>query len=129
MKYGAGTVKQTKSELEETDRKTRKVITLNKELHPRNDIDKLYVQRKKIAKMQVCVEAEQNSLEWYVKHHIKPFIVVVRISNRVPSENSTQPKEFKQQDNEERLNNWREKAIYRQHVRQTEDKDKRNTRK
>ena len=60
---------------------------------------------------------------------MNPFIVVVRISNTVPSENSTQPKEFKQQDNEERLNNWREKAIYGQHVRQIEDKDKSNTRK
>ena len=31
--------------------------------------------------------------------------VAARISNTVPSENSTQPKEFKKQDNEERLNN------------------------
>ena len=40
------------------------------------------------------------------------MIVAVRISNTVPSENSTQPKEFKQQDNKERLNNWRGKAMY-----------------
>ena len=38
-----------------------------------------------------------------------PLIVAVRISNTVPSENSTQPREFKQQDNEKRLNNWRMK--------------------
>ena len=55
------------------------------------------------------MKAEENSLRWYVKHHIEPLIVVVRISNTVPSENSTQSKEFKQQDNEERLNNWRGK--------------------
>ena len=60
----------------------------------------------------MCVEVEENSLEWYVKHHMKPFIVVVRISNTVTSENSTQPKEFKQQDNEEKLNNWRERKQY-----------------
>ena len=57
----------------------------------------------------MCVKAEENSLGWYVKHHIEPLIVAVRISNTVPSENSTQPKEFKQQDNEEKLNNWRGK--------------------
>ena len=39
----------------------------------------------------------------------EPLIVAVIISNTVPNENSTQPKEFKQQDNEERLNNWRGK--------------------
>ena len=54
------------------------------------------------------------------------MIVAVRISNTVPSENSTQTKEFKRQDNEERLNNWLGKAMYGQYVRQTEDKDKSN---
>ena len=63
---------------------------------------------------KTCVKAEENSLGWYVKHHIEPLIVAVRISNTVPSENSTQPKECKQQDNEERLNNWRGKTIYGQ---------------
>ena len=40
------------------------------------------------------------------------LIVAVRISKTVPSENSTQPKEFKQQDNEERLNDCRGKSMY-----------------
>ena len=69
----------------------------------------------------------RRNLGWYVKHHIEPLIVAVRISNTVPSENSTQPKEFKQQDNEERLNNWRGKIMYGQYVRQIEDKDKSST--
>ena len=45
------------------------------------------------------------------------MIVAVRISNTVPSENSMQPKEFKQQDNNERLNNWRGKAMHGQYFR------------
>ena len=73
------------------------------------------------------MKAEENSLEWCVKRHIEPFIVAFRISNTVPSENSAKPKEFKQQDNEERLNNWRGKKLYGQYVRQIEDKDKSNT--
>ena len=81
-------------------------MTMNKKLHPRG---------------------EKNSLGWFVKHHIEPFIVAVRIRNTVPSENSTQQKEFKQQDSEERLNNWRGKGMYGQYVRQTENKDKSNT--
>ena len=66
---------------------------------------------------QMCVKAEENSLGWYVKHHIEPLIVAVRINNRVPSENARQPKEFKQQGNAEVLNNWRGKAMYGQYVR------------
>ena len=63
----------------------------------------------------MSVKAEENSLGWYVKHHIEPFIIAVRISNTVPSENATQPKELKQQDNEERLNNWRDKNTWAVH--------------
>ena len=59
----------------------------------------------------------ESSLGWYVKHHIEPLIVAVRINNRVPSENARQPKEFKQQGNAEILNNWRGKAMYGQYFR------------
>ena len=57
------------------------------------------------------MKAEKNSLGCHVKHHIEPLIVAVRIriGNTLPSENFTQQKEFKKQDNEEKLNNWRER--------------------
>ena len=69
----------------------------------------------------------KNSSGWYVKHHMEHLIAAVRISKTVPSENSTPPKKLKEQDNKERLNSWRGKAMYEQYVRQIEDKDKRNT--
>ena len=71
--------------------------------------------RRGLTESKMCVKAEENSLGWYVKHHIEPLIVAVRISNTVPSENATQPKEFKQQDNEERLINWRGKNAWAVH--------------
>ena len=45
MRYGAGIVKWTKSKLDKIGRKTRKVMTLNKELHPRSYANRLYVSR------------------------------------------------------------------------------------
>ena len=63
----------------------------------------------------------------YIKHRIESLIVTVRERSTIPSENSTETKVFKQQDNEEKLNNWRGKAMYGQYVRQIEDKDKSNT--
>ena len=38
MRYGAGILKRNKNELQQIDRKTRKVMTINKELHPRSDV-------------------------------------------------------------------------------------------
>ena len=91
MRYGdISIVKWTKSELDEIDRKTRKVMTMNKELHPRSDVDRLCVSRMEggrgLIGCKMCVKAEENSLEWYVKHGIEPLIVTVRISNTVLSE-------------------------------------------
>ena len=131
MRYGACIVKWTKSKPDEIDRKTRKVMTMNKELYPKSDVDGLYVSRMEgergLTGCKMCVKVEENNLGWYVKHYIEPLTVTVRISNTVPSENSIQPKEFKRQDNEERLNKRRGKSIYRQYVRRIEDKDKGNT--
>ena len=76
---------------------------------------------------KMCVKAEENSLGQYIRYHTEPLIVAIRISNTMPSENSRQPKEFKQYKNEERLNIWRGKAMHVQYVRQIENKDKSNT--
>ena len=62
------------------------------------------------------MKAEENSLGWNVKYRIESLVVAVRIRGTVPSENSTQLKEFKKQDNKERLNKWRGKAIHGQYI-------------
>ena len=46
MKYFAGILKWNKNELQEMDRKTMKFMTMNKKLHPRSDVARLYVFRK-----------------------------------------------------------------------------------
>ena len=43
LKYGAGIIKWNKNEQQEMDRKTRKCMTMNNELHPRSDVAWLYV--------------------------------------------------------------------------------------
>ena len=43
----AGILKWNKNELQEIDKKTRKFMTMNKELHSRSDVAQLYVSKKK----------------------------------------------------------------------------------
>ena len=62
------------------------------------------------------MKAEENSLGRNVKYRIESLVVAVRIRGTVPGENSTQLKEFKKQDNKERLNKWRGKAIHGQYI-------------
>ena len=39
IRYGAGTLNWHKNMLDEMDRKTREIMTMNKEFHPKSDID------------------------------------------------------------------------------------------
>ena len=41
VRYGAGIISWTKSELEELDRKTRKLMTMYEVQHPKADVDRL----------------------------------------------------------------------------------------
>ena len=65
MRYGAGTIKRNKKELQEIDRKSRKVMTMNKELRPRSDVVRIYVPRKKGGRGPVscesCVRREETT--------------------------------------------------------------------
>ena len=45
LRYGAGIIRCTKEGMKTLDRMTRKVLTMNGALHPKSDIDRLYVSR------------------------------------------------------------------------------------
>ena len=66
LRYGAGILKWNKYDLQEMDRKTRKFMTMNKELHPRSGVALLYVSRKNggrgLTRCENSVRSEQNGL-------------------------------------------------------------------
>ena len=130
LRYGAGILKWNKNELQEMDRKTRKFMTMNKELHPRSDVARLYVSQKNGGKGLIgCennVKSEENGLGWYVKNNIEPLLVAVRTSRTVHEE-TVNPKEFKKTKEEQTKNEWTAKRKDGQFARDMEDKDKNNT--
>ena len=56
LRYGAGILKWRKNVLDEMDRQTRKIMTMNKEFHPKSDVDRLYVQE--IREGKACLVAK-----------------------------------------------------------------------
>ena len=46
VRYSGPFLKLTRDELKQMDQKKRKLMNMNKALHPRDDIDRLYVSRK-----------------------------------------------------------------------------------
>ena len=46
VRYSGTFLKWTRDELKQMDQRTRKLMTMHKPLHPRDDVDRLYVSRK-----------------------------------------------------------------------------------
>jgi hypothetical protein len=72
VRYGGGILEWTTEELKWMDRKTRKYLTMYGALHPKSDVDRLYLPRKHggrgLISCERCVKTEVNSLGWYISN-------------------------------------------------------------
>ena len=64
------------------DQKTKKLMTMHKALHPRDDVDRLYVSRKKggrgLTSIEDSVDASIQRLEDYIEKHEGGLITAIR---------------------------------------------------
>ena len=82
LRYSAGVVEWKTNELKVLDRKTRKMMTLYGALHPKSDVDRVYLARQKggrgLISCEMCVKAEENNLAWYVRNSNERLMAGVR---------------------------------------------------
>ena len=64
------------------DQRTRKLMTMHKALHPRDDVDRLYESRKEGGRGLACIEdtvdASIQRLEDYIEKHERGLITTIR---------------------------------------------------
>ena len=64
------------------DQRTTKVMTMHKALHPRDDVDRLYVSRKEgrrgLAGIEDSVDASMQQLENGIEKHEQGLITAIR---------------------------------------------------
>ena len=126
VRYSAGIVNWTKEELRLMDRKTRKIMTMNRmyRYHPQSDVDRLYIPRKEggrgLLNIMECVENEEDNLGRYVNASNERLIKYVKDENllRIPEFTA---EDTKKRRKEERMSNWKEKALHGKLVRNTEE--------
>ena len=115
MRYGAGVVSWTKTELQNVDRKTRKLMTLYGMLHPHGDVDRLYlpkaIGRRRLMGVEDCVRLEQN----------ERLLKAVIPEGVLGSGKYQRPKEVKNRNCKKRFESWKSKPLHSQILRQTED--------
>ena len=62
VRYSGPFVKWTREELKQMDQRTRKPMTIHKALHPRDDVDRLYVSRKEGGRQCWRIDATTGGL-------------------------------------------------------------------
>ena len=123
LRYAAGFIDWTQGELEALDRRVRKLMTMHNALHPKSDIDRLYLPRREGGRGLIsaadAVTIAIVGLESYVRDSTESLIIAARnVVRRVTEEES--PVAVKKQIREKKMENWRKKALHGQFLRETE---------
>ena len=85
VRYSGPFLKWTREELKQRDQRTRKLMTMHKVLHPRDNIDRLYVSRKEgrrgLTSIEDSVDALIQQLKDYIQKHDGGLITATRNDN------------------------------------------------
>ena len=107
VRYSGPFLKWTRDELKQMDQRTRKLLTTHKALHPRDDVDRLYVSRKEggrgLSSIEESVDASIQRLEDYIEKHEQGLITAIRndTDNTIDDRMTTTRKQ-----------KWEEKQLY-----------------
>ena len=114
------------SELKDLDRKSRKTMAMYGGLHPKSDVDRLYVKRKKGGRGFISVERyireDENSLRFYVANSEEKLSRGVSTAETINTKETITSVEFKKQREKELKKKWIEKRMHGQFIRETTEK-------
>ena len=110
VRYSAGILKWTKEDVQNMDRKTRKLLTIYRAFHPKGDVDRLYFERKKggrgLIGVEDCVNIEVESLRQYVQQSDEKLL------KEVNDESMLEKGKTKNDIREEKLENYKQKTLH-----------------
>ena len=120
IRYTAGIVDWNQEELQQMDRKTRKVMTMNGALHPRADVARQYVKREQggrgLISVEECVRTEEFALSDYIKNTKSGLT-----SKLKKFEKATSKAGYQKEKSEQNIKSWTEKPLHGQFYSRTSE--------
>ena len=105
------------------DRKTRKIMTINRMYHTQSDIDRLYIARveggRGLLSIAECVETKEQSLSLYLDQSEERLLRLSK-SERILPQYEGPLATGKKQKKEQRHKQWKEKQLHGKFIRETE---------
>ena len=124
VRYSVGILKWTKDELKAMDRKTRKIMTMNRMCHPQSDTGRLYILRmdggRGLLSIADCVETEEQNLSLYLDQSEERLLRLSK-SERILPQYGGPVSTTKKQKKEQRHKQWKEKQLHGKFTRETEE--------
>ena len=124
VRYSAGILKWTKDELKAMDRKTRKIMTMNRMCHPQSDTGRLYILRmdggRGLLSIADCVETEEQNLSLYLDQSEERLLRLSKSERILPQYGGPVSTAMKQKK-EQRYKQWKEKQLHGKFIRETEE--------
>ena len=132
LKYGAGLINWNKEEVQKLDRKTRKIMTMHGALHPKSDVDRIYMPRAKgergLITCENCIRSEGTNLGWYMKNSVEKLLEGIKLIGVIDVDYCVDKDEYKKRRMEQMEKGWKEKVMHGQLLREMgEGVDKRET--
>ena len=123
LRYSVAFVSWRKSEMQAIDRKTRKLFTIYGALHTKSDVDRLYIIPRKeggrgMISIADCVKLAIRGLDVYV-HESEERLIRAARGDKIDGLEAASV--LKRSKKEKRLEDWEEKAIHGQYLRQTKE--------
>ena len=107
VRYTAGIIDWTQAELEDLDRKTRKLMSAHHVLHPLSDVDRLYLPRQDggrgLLQIRQTVDEKKRTLNDYIKNSTEHAL------NAVSNEELLNVNESKSEYHKKELKNRQER--------------------
>ena len=107
FRYGAGILHWSRSELNALYRNSRDTMTMYGALHPKSDVDRVYMKSKErsrgLISVERCVREEESSLGFYVANSCEDLIRGVAAAGEVRTKGKTEEQGLKQKWNEKRM--------------------------
>ena len=123
IRYRASIGDWNNSKLCNMARKTRKVLNMYQALHPRSNIDRLYLPcsegGKGVLSLQECVNAEKRSLGQYLKMNKDEWLGSAWEEGLIKEDEDS--KAYRERTPKSRMEEWQSKPMHGQFLRQTKD--------
>ena len=124
VRYTAGIIDLTQTELEDLDRKIRKLMSAHHALYPQSDVDRLYLSiqagGRGLLKIRQTVEEEKRALNDYIKNNTEHALKAVSDEELLKVKESKS--DYHKKELKNRQERWQSKPLHSRYLQDIKDK-------